>query len=945
VTYSVETKALPFVVFGVAGDPAGTMIAFSQGAPGTYGYSTDGGDTWLTSASPIPTGFSCVSWNGDYFLAVYNNTVAKSATGLPGSWSTSAMPTNPSRNWDPALAWSESLGRWLMTLGAASSSNPTVATSPDGVTWTNNNIVGGTNKITLDCVWDDDNARFVVILQDVAAGGERKVYASASGTGGWSHIGTVDIAEADPDYLVVMDGTLVAYGNSPMAVSGDGGVTWTYPGYTRAFGVTVVDDQFVYSELNAGRYITSPDGLTWTETDIDGFAVSPPSGLESRSYKGDGATYAFLLNGDTGTDLHIFTAAPPPTPPFWEAFVDADEAVEDDNRLEKDSDFSSDPGAPGRPETPGTPARPGYWAYEDTVVCGLFSSGVEYQFTEPTGFDEEPQVIPVSTSPGGIGVTRYECRTLRKRVWHPPVAEVVADPGDAGTNPRTVYDYNLGWNAGARSIDFIVGDGYAQFSADESIVGAVAGLASFNSNSGYGDIEHAWMVVSGIARIYESGALVHSYGGYNDGDVFKILRLAGVVTYYVNDVLVYTSTQESEGALYLDASLYSGGDSIYSPVIAGLSSAYLTLPALAMRGGIPLGEAYLDLPALTLSAGEGEEGDGATLELPMLTMMASDHLTGQVALELPAFTMSADGGYALPEFALAALTLPALQCVATGLTGEIGGANLTLPALNMLAGDGVYGEAQVELPGLVVFADASEGPLNATLALVGDVAAPVSGTFLMAAVILESVEADPSFIGARVLVAQLDAGVEILDSHATALVLEALLPTAVDVSEPTTAQAAGFSDYEVWLVDVETGANVQWEQYEFDSFARIGQAYFGCRADGIYRLSGDDDAGEPIRASLNFGRSELGTSDVKRVPHVYVGAKSDGNIVLRVQVDEGTAYTYNVRAVDAAKKAQRFDLGGGLAGTYWQLELYNEAGADFDIDWVEVRAVPVRRKI
>lgn len=149
---------------------------------------------------------------------------------------------------------------------------------------------------------------------------------------------------------------------------------------------------------------------------------------------------------------------------------------------------------------------------------------------------------------------------------------------------------------------------------------------------------------------------------------------------------------------------------------------------------------------------------------------------------------------------------------------------------------------------------------------------------------------------------------------------------------------------EVWVVNAETAASSRYEQYQFNSFAQIGGEYFGCRADGVYQLDGDDDAGEPVQAMVGFGKQSFGTAAKKRVPTAYVGVSSGGKLYLKVLV-EGAEYLYVARGDSEQLREQRFDIGRGLSATYFEFELYNEGGADFELDTVEFVVIPLGRRI
>jgi hypothetical protein len=148
----------------------------------------------------------------------------------------------------------------------------------------------------------------------------------------------------------------------------------------------------------------------------------------------------------------------------------------------------------------------------------------------------------------------------------------------------------------------------------------------------------------------------------------------------------------------------------------------------------------------------------------------------------------------------------------------------------------------------------------------------------------------------------------------------------------------------VWVVNTDTGASSQYEQYGFNSFFKRDGISYGIANDGIYKLDGDDDAGVDISALVNFGKSNFGITHKKKAPYIYVGIGSDGLMYLKCNVD-GSEYVYTMRSSSTAVKNHRFDTGKGLEGTYWNLELMNKEGADFVIASVQFQPLISSRRI
>ncbi len=120
------------------------------------------------------------------------------------------------------------------------------------------------------------------------------------------------------------------------------------------------------------------------------------------------------------------------------------------------------------------------------------------------------------------------------------------------------------WNAGASTVESLQGDGFWEFTTAENTSAKMAGLSNGDSNVDFGDIDFAiYPKSSGKIGIYESGvSLVANAGTYVAGDRFRVKVQQGVVTYYRNGILLYTSLGVPTFPLLLDASLKTLGATI-----------------------------------------------------------------------------------------------------------------------------------------------------------------------------------------------------------------------------------------------------------------------------------------------------------------------------------------------------------------------------------------------
>jgi hypothetical protein len=115
-----------------------------------------------------------------------------------------------------------------------------------------------------------------------------------------------------------------------------------------------------------------------------------------------------------------------------------------------------------------------------------------------------------------------------------------------------------GWgNAGAISTKSLpAGDGGVEFSVAETGTERMLGLSNGNSNSTYSDIDFALYPAGSTIWIYEKGISRGSFGPYAVGDWLKVTVASGVVRYYRNGTLLYTSGQTPTYPLLVDSALY-----------------------------------------------------------------------------------------------------------------------------------------------------------------------------------------------------------------------------------------------------------------------------------------------------------------------------------------------------------------------------------------------------
>jgi hypothetical protein len=181
------------------------------------------------------------------------------------------------------------------------------------------------------------------------------------------------------------------------------------------------------------------------------------------------------------------------------------------------------------------------------------------------------------------------------------------------------------------------------------------------------------------------------------------------------------------------------------------------------------------------------------------------------------------------------------------------------------------------------------------------------------------------------------------------LTLTAVFSSTLEIM--TTAVLDGI-EYDVWAftLDTEHTPGYRYENYNFNSFARLstgaGDLYYAADDSGIHELTGGTDNGTQIKASILTGRHAEGSEHLQQVLTGYLAGTSAGQLVLRVVTDSGTIYSYTAEAALGTNPTrQRVKLGRGLKAHFWQLEVKNQSGEDFELMNIDVLPVILKRRI
>lgn len=154
--------------------------------------------------------------------------------------------------------------------------------------------------------------------------------------------------------------------------------------------------------------------------------------------------------------------------------------------------------------------------------------------------------------------------------------------------------------------------------------------------------------------------------------------------------------------------------------------------------------------------------------------------------------------------------------------------------------------------------------------------------------------------------------------------------------------------FEAWVVNAETRSPFQYTNFPFNSFAMIGGNYYGADESGLFSLDGDTDDGTAIDASIKSGLINLGTTLFKNIPRAYFGYTSSGQLLFNTITTESGQkierwYELKEKTAEDTTNA-RVKMARGVKSVYWQFEIINVDGADFDFDEIKLMPAILKRR-
>jgi hypothetical protein len=195
--------------------------------------------------------------------------------------------------------------------------------------------------------------------------------------------------------------------------------------------------------------------------------------------------------------------------------------------------------------------------------------------------------------------------------------------------------------------------------------------------------------------------------------------------------------------------------------------------------------------------------------------------------------------------------------------------------------------------------------------------------------------------------ASLAEALSLADTYAFNVIYGVSLAETLALSDAILTNAALLA----YVTNLNSGAVSTYRNFNFNSFAKIGEKYYGASDDGIFELAGDTDAGTNIDVVVKLGTEDFEIEKVmtaeamKRVDTAYLGVNTDGAVILKVTANEvTTSYTLSA-TTRTSLNTGRIMLGKGVASRYWDFEINNVDGSDMTLESITFYPVALTRRI
>lgn len=155
------------------------------------------------------------------------------------------------------------------------------------------------------------------------------------------------------------------------------------------------------------------------------------------------------------------------------------------------------------------------------------------------------------------------------------------------------------------------------------------------------------------------------------------------------------------------------------------------------------------------------------------------------------------------------------------------------------------------------------------------------------------------------------------------------------------------TQFRTWVLNVRKQALTEYGNFQFNSMTEFRGRFLAAGPNGIVQLAAQDlDDAANIDATVVSATSDFGSSFNKRVPRIYVGYKSTGDMEFHTITSQDGKRKYLLSRNGITDIQQRrVPVGRGPKARYWQFEFINRDGSDFLLESMMVYPEKYNRRI
>ncbi|MFA5240673.1 MAG: hypothetical protein WC476_13335, partial [Phycisphaerae bacterium] len=151
--------------------------------------------------------------------------------------------------------------------------------------------------------------------------------------------------------------------------------------------------------------------------------------------------------------------------------------------------------------------------------------------------------------------------------------------------------------------------------------------------------------------------------------------------------------------------------------------------------------------------------------------------------------------------------------------------------------------------------------------------------------------------------------------------------------------------YSGWVMNTKNFALSEYQNFPFNSFAKVGSYYYAASETGLYLLDGSTDAGEDIQATITLGAMDFTGERKTNVCEAFLALRNDGEIAIKVKTDDNNERWYRMSQESDVLRDRREKFARGVTSRFWTFSLENIDGADFEVHEMTFLPLVMKRRI